>query len=150
MGQSLSKIGVHIVFSTKNRHPSILPDIENELHKYLGGVSNNLKCPVITTGGYNDHVHVLSILSSTIPLMKLIETLKSHSSLWVKSKGDLYKDFYWQRGYGAFAVSAQDLRTVADYIGDQRTHHQHVSFQEELRSFLIKYEIPYNERYLWE
>ncbi len=98
MGQSLVKNYMHIVFSTKHRQKIILPEIENELHAYMGGICNNLECQTIKIGGYTDHIHILCMLSKKIPLMKLLEEVKSHSSKWVKTKGDAYKNFYWQDG----------------------------------------------------
>ena len=77
MGQSLVKNYMHIVFSTKHRQPIILPDIESELHAYMGGICNNLECQTIKIGGYTDHVHILCMLSKKIPLMKLLEEIKS-------------------------------------------------------------------------
>src|SRR6478735_10620569 len=105
MGQSLVKNYMHIVFSTKNREPLIHSSIEAELHSYLAGICNDLECQVLKIGGYDDHVHVLCMLSKKIALMKLVEELKSHSSKRIKTKGKEYAYFYWQDGYGAFSVN---------------------------------------------
>ncbi len=77
---------MHIVFSTKYRQKIILPEIENELHAYMGGICNNLECHTIKIGGNADHVHILCMLSKKITLMKLLEEVKSHSSKWLKTK----------------------------------------------------------------
>ena len=90
MGQSLVKNYLHIVFSTKYRQPLIQESIEEELYSYLGGICNNLECHVIKVGGYTDHIHILCMLSKKVPLIKLMEELKSHSSKWIKSKGGAY------------------------------------------------------------
>ena len=87
MGQSLVKNYIHIVFSTKEREPFILESIEVELHVYLGGVCKKLGCQPVKIGGFNDHVHVLCLLSKNVTLVKLVEELKSHSSKWIKTKG---------------------------------------------------------------
>lgn len=102
MGQSLVKNYIHLIFSTKNRAPIILPKYESELHSYLGGICKNLDCQPIKIGGYTDHIHILCMLSKKIALMKLLEEVKSHSSKWMKTKDELLKNFYWQDGYGAF------------------------------------------------
>ncbi len=150
MGQSLVKNYVHIVFSTKNRQPLIFPPVEAELHSYLGGVCNSLDCQVIKVGGYIDHIHVLCKLSKKIALMKLMEELKSHSSKWIKTKGAGYENFYWQDGYGAFSVNPAEVDSVINYIAKQHEHHNRKTFQDEYRAFLKKYDIEYNEKFVWE
>jgi len=150
MGQSLVKNSIHIIFSTKYREPLIRPPVEETLHRYLGGICNKLDCPVITVGGYTDHVHVLCLLSKKIALMKLVEELKSHSSKWVKTQGAGYSKFYWQNGYGAFSVNPKEIETVIAYIANQHEHHAKKTFQEEYRSFLKKYNVEYDERYVWD
>ncbi len=149
MGQSLVKNYLHLVFSTKHREPFIQPPVELELHNYLGGICNNLDCQVIKVGGYSDHIHILCMLSKKIPLMKLIEELKSHSSKWIKTKGVGYENFYWQDGYGAFSVNPSEIATVITYITNQHEHHRKKTFQDEYRAFLKKYNVEYDERYVW-
>ena len=141
---------MHIVFSTKHREPLIHPPIEAELHSYLGGICNKLDCQVIKVGGYSDHIHILCMLSKKIALMKLMEELKSHSSKWIKTKGAGYENFYWQDGYGAFSVNPAEIEVVKTYIQNQEKHHKLKSFQEEYRAFLKKYDVEYNEEYVWD
>lgn len=151
MPQSLVKNYVHIVFSTKHRQPLIHMPVEAELHSYLGGVCNKLDCQVIKVGGYTDHVHILCMLSKKIALVKLMEVLKSYSSKWIKTKGPAYANFYWQEGYGAFSVNPSEVDRVIAYIGNQHNHHhKQKTFQEEYRSFLKKYDVQYDERYVWD
>jgi REP element-mobilizing transposase RayT len=150
MGQSLAKNYLHIVFSTKHRQPLIHEPVESELHAYLGGICNKLGCQVIKVGGYTDHIHILCLLSKKITLIKLMEEVKSHSSKWIKTKGDAYKNFYWQDGYGAFSVNPTGVNRVAAYIANQHSHHRKKSFQDEHRWYLKKYEVEYDERYVWD
>lgn len=82
--------------------------------------------------------------------MKLLEEIKSNSSKWIKTKGSEFKDFYWQNGYGAFSVNPTEIEIVKKYIINQKEHHQKRSFQEEYLAFLNKYNIEYDEKYLWE
>src|SRR4051794_26166020 len=110
MGQSLVKNYLHIIFSTKYRQPLIHEVIENELYAYLGGICKNLECHPIKIGGYTDHVHILCMLSKKLTLIKL--QVKSHSSKWMKTKGDNLKNFYWQDGYGAFSVNPAEVDAV--------------------------------------
>ena len=121
-----------------------------ELHNYLGGICNKLDCQVIKVGGYSDHIHILCMLSKKIPLMKLIEELKSDSSKWIKNKGVEYENFYWQNGYGAFSVNPSEIATVITYITNQHEHHRKKTFQDEYRAFLKKYKVEYDERYVWD
>ena len=82
--------------------------------------------------------------------MKLMEELKSHSSKWMKTKGSGYEKFYWQDGYGAFSVNPSEVDTVIAYIANQHEHHSKKKFQDEYRVFLKKYNVEYDERYVWE
>jgi REP element-mobilizing transposase RayT len=150
MGQSLVKNYIHIVFSTKHRINIIDDIIDNELHRYLGGICNNLECQVIKVGGYTDHVHVLCMLSKKISLVKLLGELKSHSSKWVKTLGPKYHNFYWQDGYGAFSVNPADVQVVVKYIENQKEHHSKQTFQDEYRAFLREHGVEFDERYVWD
>lgn len=150
MPQSLVKNYLHIVFSTKHRQPFIQPPVEEELHAYLGGVCNRLECQSIKVGGYTDHVHILCKLSKKIALMKLVEEVKSHSSKWIKSKGETYHHFYWQNGYGAFSVSPSHVDQVISYIANQHEHHRDKTFKEEYTAMLQKHQMEYDERYVWD
>lgn len=150
MGQSLVTNYLHIVFGTKHREALIDDVIENELHNYLGGICKNLECQPLKVGGFEDHIHILCMLSKKITLVKLMEELKSHSSKWIKTKGAAYSQFYWQDGYGAFSVNPSEVDVVIEYISRQKEHHSKKTFQEEYRAFLKKYKVEYDERYVWE
>lgn len=130
MGQSLSQIYIHIIFSTKKRKPLILPEVEKELHAFLGGICNRLDSTPLKIGGTANHVHILCKLSKKVALMKLLEDVKSHSSSWVKTKSDKLKNFYWQDGYGAFSVNPAEVDVVINYIANQKEHHKQKSFKE--------------------
>jgi REP element-mobilizing transposase RayT len=149
MGQSLVQNYIHIIFSTKNRQPFINKTVEPELHGYLGGICNRLDCQVIKIGGFKDHIQILCKLSKNLPLTRLMKEIKSHSSKWIKTKGEKYNNFYWQDGYGAFSVNPSQVEVVIDYITRQHEHHQNRTFQEEYRAFLKKYDVDYDERYVW-
>src|SRR5690606_21411646 len=149
MGQSLSKNYIHLIFSTKYREPLITDCIDQKLHAYLGGICRGMECPPIKVGGWLDHVHILCMLSKKIPLMKLLEDVKSDSSAWMKTNGIQFSEFYWQDGYGAFSVSPSHVQSTVDYIANQKDHHSKVSFQDEFRAYLKEYEINYDERYVW-
>ena len=150
MAQSLSKVYIHITFSTKNRLPLIDKNIQNQLFSYLGGVCKALKCNPIRVGGYFNHIHILCTLAKDITQIKLLEEVKKQSSKWIKTQDEHYRNFYWQSGYGCFSVNPMQINIVAKYIDNQEEHHRKKSFQEEFRAFLIKYKVDYDERYVWD
>ncbi|MGF7140925.1 IS200/IS605 family transposase [Roseimarinus sediminis] len=150
MPQSLSKVYLHLIFSTKNRKQLIDHEIESRLHEYLGGIAKGLECNPIQIGGDNDHVHILCLLSRKIAQMTLLEEIKKRSSKWIKTIDQRYAFFYWQDGYGAFSVSADAVNKVIAYIQNQKEHHKRVSFQDEFRAFLKEYGVEYDERYVWD
>jgi len=150
MPQSLSKVYVHIIFSTKNRQNLIDDKIENSLYEYLGGICKGLECNPVRVGGHKNHVHLFCLLSRKVAQMKLLEEIKKQSSKWIKTKGQAYSNFYWQDGYGIFSVNPTETDKVIDYIQLQQEHHKHKSFQDEFITFLKKYQVEYDERYIWD
>ena len=149
MAQTLVKLYVHLIFSTKNRADMILPAIENELFSYIGGIGNNNDSKLIAAGGTKNHIHLLVSMSKNIKLSVLVGDIKRDSSKWIKTKGDLYHAFQWQDGYGAFSVGYTQIEAVKKYISNQKTHHARVNFEDEFRYFLDKYKVDYDERYVW-
>jgi putative transposase len=150
MPQSLSRVYLHIIFSTKNRKPLVSSEILPELHRYLGGVANQHECSTLTVGGVADHVHILCELSRTKTISDLLADLKRSSSLWVKQRSPTAIDFSWQRGYGAFPVAHSQVDQVRRYIANQPAHHKTTTFQDEFRTLLKKYQIAYDEQYVWD
>jgi putative transposase len=116
----------------------------------MGGICARLECQPIKIGGYMDHIHILCSLSRKIAIMTLLEEVKKSSSKWIKTKGLAYKDFYWQDGYGIFSVNPYGLDIVVRYIANQKPDHQKKTFKDEYRSFLKRYNIEYDERYVWD
>ena len=150
MPQSFSSILVHLVFSTKNREPWIRAPIESQLHAYGTTVLKNAGCPALALNGTADHLHSLFRLSRTKSVAEVVEELKTSTSKWIKTKGPNFQGFHWQSGYGAFSVSQSNVTSVIDYIRNQSEHHRGISFQDELRALLHKYEIAIDERYAWD
>ncbi len=150
MPQSLSKVYVHITFSTKNRVNRIDDKIETPLFEYIGGVCKQMECNPIKVGGHENHIHILCLLSRKIAQMALLENIKKSSSKWIKTKGDEYSDFYWQDGYGIFSVNPTEIDVVKKYISNQKEHHKKSTFKDEFRAFLKKYNVDYDERYVWD
>jgi len=150
MGQSLVKNYLHIIFSTKYRQPLIIPQVESELHAYIGGTCKALDCPIIIVGGYVDHIHILCFLSKKITLMELVQKIKANSSKWMKTKHQSLLNFRWQNGYAAFSVNPADMERLVSYIRKQHAHHNKKKFQDEYRETLIEHDMNFDERYLWD
>ena len=150
MPQSLSALLVHIIFSTKNREPLIQSEIEPELFPYIAKICQSAKSPALIINGTTDHIHMLVNLHRRGSVASLVEEVKSSSSGWIKNKGSSYKNFYWQRGYGAFSIGQSGVDALKIYISRQKEHHLKVTFQAEFRKFLRRYEIEYDERYVWD
>jgi len=149
MPQSLVKVLIHIVFSTKNRVDMIMPEFEAGMFAYIHGIVENNKSKLIVGNGTMNHIHLLVSLGRTIDISELIGDIKRSSSLWVKSQGT-YPNFYWQEGYGAFSIGQSQVPDVKRYIEDQKAHHAEKDFKTEFRSLLHKYEVEYDERYVWD
>ncbi len=147
MPQSLAGVYLHIVFSTKNRAALIAEDVQPHLHRYLGGIANNLNCPIIRVGGTTDHVHILVRFGRTITIADLVMKLKSSSSAWMKSH---CQSFTWQSGYGVFSFGEERLSELISYVENQAEHHRTVTFQEEFLGLLKEYDLAHDERYLWD
>ena len=149
MPQSLAKVYIHVIFSTKNREPLLAEEWRDELFRILGGAANNLGCQSLIVGGVADHVHLLFQLGRTISIADAVGKIKSTSSLWIGQTPGL-SGFNWQAGYAAFSVSQSNLEAVRTYIRNQPEHHRKESFQDELREWLRRYEIEWDERYVWD
>jgi putative transposase len=150
MPQSLAKIYLHAVFSTKNRQPLLADGWRDELFCVLGGATNSLGCQSLIVGGVADHVHLLFQLGRTLTVADAIGKIKSTSSLWIGQTRAELSEFHWQAGYAVFSVSQSSLEAVRAYIRNQPEHHRKQSFQDELREFLRRHDIEWDERYLWD
>ena len=151
MPQSLAKILVHTVFSTKDRRPFLRDTaLRQELHHYLGGILKNLECQPFVGGGVEDHVHLLASLSRTCAPAEMVKEVKRGSSLWAKERDAGMWDFGWQNGYGIFSIGSSQIEDVRRYIAEQEQHHRKVSFQDEFRLLQKRYELAYDERYVWD
>ncbi len=151
MPQSLAKVLVHTIFSTKERRPFLRNDaLRAEMHCYLGGILNQLDCEPMIVGGVEDHVHLLFRLSRTRSIAEVVKETKRGSSLWIKERDAAMQDFAWQSGYGAFSIGFSQVGAVRRYIAGQEEHHRRCTFQEEFRRMLARYDVAYDERYVWD
>jgi len=125
-------------------------NIRLELYSYIAGLFKAKNCACYQIGGADDHIHISCALPKGISISDLIKEIKTSTSVWIKSKDDSLANFYWQRGYGVFSLSPAHLKGLREYIASQEVHHRRVDFKDEFLRFLKKYNIDYDERYLWE
>jgi len=150
MPQSLAKVYLHLVFSTKNRERVLTDAIRSRLHSYMGGILHGLGCSPVEINTEPDHAHLLFLMSRTETIANVVGQVKKSSNDWLREQSPEFAEFFWQAGYGIFSVSQSSVEEVRAYICNQREHHQRVSFQDEFRAFLKRYEVEYDERYVWD
>jgi len=150
MAQSLAKNLVHLIFSTKNRQPLISEEVQSCLHRYMTGIFRDLGSPVLCVNSVPDHIHILFNLNKNRALADVIMEIKRGTSKWIKTQGPLLRRFNWQSGYGAFSVSQSAVAQVTRYIVEQPKHHRKKTFQEEFCAFLRRYDIEFDDRYIWD
>ena len=149
MANTYTSLHYHIVFSTKNREPWSVRDIEERIWAYIGGIARTHKMTALQIGGVDDHIHALMTAPAIIAPAQIAQYLKGDSSKWIHDQFRNLHGFGWQDGYGAFTVSKSNLPEVVRYIQNQREHHRKNTFQDEYLEFLRKHGIEYDERYLW-
>ncbi len=151
MPQSLARVVLHVVFSTKDRAPFLKnAELRPRLHAYMAGGLHNIGCEPILINGVEDHVHILCNLSRTVTIARLVEEVKTEPSKWMKQQGPQCADFHWLGGYSAFSVSQSNVEAVRAYIAGQEEHHRKMSFQDELRALCRKHGIEIDEKYVWD
>lgn len=150
MSQSFTKLYAHLIFSTKNRKTFLDDEIRPRVHAYLATIIRSIDSRWVVVGGVADHVHILFDMGKMHAPVEFVEQVKRESSKFVKTLGPKYKDFYWQRGYAMFSVSPTHLPDLESYVRDQEAHHRKKTFQEEIREFLERYGIEWDERYVWD
>jgi putative transposase len=140
----------HIVFGTQYRRPLIHMKFRKELYAYIGGIINGEGGHSDAIGGVEDHVHILCGIPPRIAVSDMLRAIKASSSKWINENRHCTLEFHWQRGFAAFSVSRSNMPDVAAYIDCQEQHHHRKSFVDELRDLLIRHEIQFEEKYLFE
>lgn len=148
MPHTYTNLLTHVVFSTKERLPSISNEIKTELFAYIGGLVKELKGKPVIINGMSDHVHLLVSLPPTVDVSTAMRFIKANSSKWVSQKFN--KPFEWQKGYGAFSVSRSNVDAVVKYIQNQEQHHRKFDFRTEFVALLQKNKIDFDEQFLWK
>lgn len=150
MAGTFSQIYIQIVFAVKGRENLIGKSWKDELHKYISGIITNKGQKSIIVNGVSDHVHIFVGLKPAMAISDLVRDIKNNSSNFINEKKFIKGKFSWQEGYGAFSYAHSQIENVYQYIANQEEHHKKKTFKEEYLDFLQKFEIEYNEKYLFE
>jgi REP element-mobilizing transposase RayT len=150
MANTYSQIYIQVVFAVAGRENAIRKDWRDELHKYITGIVKNNDQKLISIGGVEDHIHILLGIKPNIALSDLVRDIKANSSRHINEK-DLARGYFsWQEGFGAFSYSHSQLGDVIRYIQNQERHHKKSSFKDEYLSYLKRYEIDFDEKYIFQ
>jgi putative transposase len=150
MANTYTQIHVHFVFSVKYREGVIGVLWKEELYKYIAGIIKTNNHKLLAINGMSDHIHILIGMRPTQSISDLMQDIKGNSSKWINEKKFLKAKFEWQEGYGAFSYSKSQVNKVIDYIKNQETHHKKKSFRDEYLDYLQKFEVDYDEKYIFK
>ncbi len=150
MANTYIQIYLHYVFAVQGRQNLIHNDNRDELYKYITGITKNKGQKLLAVGGMPDHVHLFAGINRTMNISDLISEIKSNSSRFINEKKWIMGKFCWQKGYGVFSYSRSQIDTVIKYILNQKKHHEKRSFKDEYIELLKKFDIPYDEKYLFD
>lgn len=150
MANTYTQINIHSVFSVKGRQNIITRNFRDQLHAYIAGIVNNCGNYSLAVNGYKDHVHAFFELNPSRALSDVIRDVKANSSKWINDNRFVLGHFSWQEGYGAFSYSRSQRDSVIKYIMEQEKHHAGKSFREEYLDLLRKFEIPFEDNYVFE
>tara|TARA_R110002072_G_scaffold224998_1_gene382093 strand:+ start:9752 stop:10213 length:462 start_codon:yes stop_codon:yes gene_type:complete len=150
MAGTFSRIYLQYIFAVKGRENLLLKTWREEVFKYISGIIEGKNQKSIIVNGVSDHVHILVGLRPSMSISDLIRDVKNNSSNFINKKGFIKGHFEWQDGYGVFSYSHSQIDEVYKYIQNQEQHHKKITFKEEYHSFLKKFEIENDEKYLFD
>lgn len=150
MANTYSQVNIHAVFTVQGRENVLNKELRERLFEYISGILKGLDLFPLAINGFSDHVHVFFELPTNITIAKVLQEIKSSSSKWINEQQFFSGKFQWQKGFGAFSNSRSQRNRVIQYIMNQEDHHSKTTFREEYLSFLKKYEIEFNNNYLFE
>jgi putative transposase len=150
MSGTFSQIYIQIVFAVKGRENLISNNWKDELHKYIAGIIKGKNQKPIIVNGMPDHIHAFIGLKPSMAISDIVRDIKNNSSNFINEHKFVRGKFSWQEGYGAFSYSHSQVNSVYNYILNQEKHHKKKTFRAEYLEFLKKFEIDYNEKYLFD
>ncbi len=150
MANTYTQINIHAIFSVKGRENLLTNNFRTELFKYIAGILKNNKQFSLAVNGNHDHVHIFFELNPTTSLSEIIRIVKTNSSKWINENHFVKGKFLWQEGYGAFSYSRSQRDNVIKYIIKQEEHHKKTTFRQEYFELLRKFEIEFDDHYVFE
>ncbi|MBD3386445.1 IS200/IS605 family transposase [candidate division KSB1 bacterium] len=150
MANTFTQLYIQFVFAVQNRESLIQSKWKIELYKYITGIIQNHKHKLIAINGMPNHLHVFIEYKPHQPIPALLQFIKGCSSTWINRRGFTNKAFNWQKGYGAFSYSHSHIDNVVQYILNQEKHHKKQTFKEEYIQLLERFNIDYNEQYIFK
>jgi putative transposase len=150
MPNTYTQLYIQFVFAVKHRQSLVHKAWKDELYKYIIGIVQNNKSKMLAINGMADHIHIFIGYKPSIPIPDLVKDIKVASSLWINEKNLVKQKFNWQEGYGAFSYRLRDIDEICKYIQNQELHHKKRTFREEYTSLLKKFDVEYEEKYLFE
>ena len=150
MANTFTQLYIHIVFAVSGRENLISKSWKNELYKYITGIVKEKGQKLYIINGMPDHVHILLSVGPNINLSDLIRDLKANSSKWINERHLVKGKFKWQEGFGAFSYGQSQLPVLINYIKNQESHHGKRSFKEEYHELLEKFQVTFDEKYVFE
>lgn len=150
MANTYHQIYIQVVFAVKHREALITKEWRSKLFSVIGNLINETGCKTIIVNGIEDHVHCFLALKPTVSISELMKTIKAKSSKYINDHKLTKTRFEWQEGYGAFSYSQSHISAVYKYIENQEEHHKKQTFNEEYLNFLNKFNIKYEEKYIFE
>ena len=149
MSNTYTQIHIHLIFAVQNRESQIKTEWKDRLYQYIISIIQGEGHKVLSINGVTDHIHVLFGMRPNQALSDLVKKIKANSSKWVNSNHLSFGRFNWQEGYGAFSCSKSKLKEVIDYISKQEEHHEKINLTCEYETFLKKYEVDYDPKYIF-
>ncbi len=150
MANTFSQIYIQTVFAVSNRQSLIKANFKEDLYKYITGIVKNQGQKLISINGMPDHVHILIGLRPAMALADLVQEIKADSTNFVNKRRLVRGRFSWQEGYGAFSYGHSQLDTIVRYIQNQEKHHLRRSFRDEYLTLLRKYDIAFDDKYVFK
>ncbi len=150
MANTYHQVYIQAVFAVKYRNAVLDKDWRKDVFAVIGNLINETGCKTIIVNGVEDHVHCFLGLKPTVSISELMKTIKAKSSKYINDNRILINRFEWQEGYGVFSYSQSHIKKVYNYVANQEKHHHKESFKEEYLKYLDKFEVPYDERYIFE
>jgi putative transposase len=150
MANTYSQMYAHIIFSPKGRQNLILPSFEERIYQYMAGIIKERDQKPIAINGMPDHIHLFIGFKPTMKISELVADVKVGTTKFIKANRFLPGAFSWKDGYGCFTHARSQLDVVAKYVMNQKEHHKTKTFREEYLELLEKFEVSYEEKYLFE